>query len=105
MSNKSWHNKYDDDVSAMWKDHRKAQQDRRAARLPVRSDDIRRVETAGYAVRELTPYQFRIDGRLDLYPIHKRWHDIKTNRRGSYRSETALAVAVRILGAKSSDHA
>ena len=46
-------------------------------------------------VRKLTDFQFRVDGRLDLYPIHRRWHDIKTNRRGTY--STALAVAIRIL--------
>lgn len=39
---------------------------------------------AGLTVQKLTDYQYRINSRLDIYPRNKRYHDIKTNKRGSY---------------------
>lgn len=41
--------------------------------------------TEGFEIVQLTEYQFRINGRLDIYPTWAKWHDIKTNRRGSFR--------------------
>lgn len=66
------------------KDHRQAQQKRRAERLPIRQDEIESIE--GYEVKKLTDYQYRINGIFDLYPIHKRFHNIKTGKRGNYKS-------------------
>jgi hypothetical protein len=85
----------DNDVTAMWREARYEQQERRAARLPIRVSEIEALQTEGFRVRKMTDYQFRINGRLDLYPIHRRYHDTRTNRRGNYQS--ALGVAVRIL--------
>lgn len=39
---------------------------------------------AGYTVDRLTPFQFRINGRLDIYPTNARFHDIKTGKRGDF---------------------
>lgn len=47
-------------------------------------DLMDRLRRLGYQVRQLTPYQFRIEGRLDVYPVNRKWHDIKSNKRGSY---------------------
>lgn len=85
------------DMGEVWKGYREAQQARRSQRLPIRTKEILELGRAGFVVVELTPYCFRIDGRLDLYPIHRRWHDIKANRRGTYR--VAKDVSVRILRA------
>lgn len=49
---------------------------------------------AGYTVRKITPYQFRIDDRLDVYPTNARWHDIKTGKRGGFEGKN-LARFVR----------
>lgn len=84
------------ETTEMWRDVRRAQQDRRAARLPGRTEDILALAPLGYRVRELTAYQFRVNNRLDLYPVHRRYHDLKTDRRGTY--PTPVVIARRLLG-------
>ena len=37
-----------------------------------------------YEVERLTQYQYRINGVLDIYPVNKRWHDIRSGERGNY---------------------
>ena len=37
-----------------------------------------------YQVQRLTQYQYRINGILDIYPVNKRWHDLRNGDRGSY---------------------
>ena len=70
------------DIGEYFEGHREAQQERRAKRLPVRTDQILALRREGYSVEAKTPYQFRVDGAFDLYPIHNRWHDLRTNKRG-----------------------
>lgn len=65
-----------------WDWYRREQQERRAKRLPIRTDAILHLRAQGYTVQQLTEYQFRVNGRIDLYPIHNRWHDLKTQERG-----------------------
>ena len=72
-----------------------AQKHRRRIRLPKRTDDIEVLRAEGFRVRRITPYQFRIDEALDLYPIHRRWHDLKANKRGTY--QTPMQIAMRLL--------
>lgn len=79
----------------LWREYRRAQQQRRAARLPIRTQEILKLRAKGFDVRELTEFQFRVDGALDLYPIHRRYHVLKTGKRGGYSN--ALACAVRVL--------
>lgn len=83
------------EMSEVWKDYRQQQQARRALRLPLRTEEILALRQSNFDVRQLTDYQFRVDGRLDLYPIHRRFHDIKTGKRGTY--QTAKAITVRVL--------
>lgn len=47
------------------------------------SDELR---DRGYGAIMLTPYQIRINNRLDIYPVNRRWHDLKNNLRGDYRN-------------------
>ena len=72
------------DMGEMWHDMREAQQERRAKRLPLRTTEILSLKDDGFDVEEKTPYQFRINGRLDLFPTHNRYHDIRKNIRGGY---------------------
>ena len=65
-------------------DYKEAQQERRKERLPIRTDEILELETLGYEVKKFTDYQYRIQGTIDIYPIHRNWHNIKTNKRGNY---------------------
>lgn len=79
----------------LWKEYRRAQQQRRSDRLGPRTDEILALKGKGFDVRELTPYHFRIDGKLDLFPIHRRYHFVAENVRGGYRDP--LSAAVRFL--------
>jgi hypothetical protein len=45
---------------------------------------IDRLGLQGFSIHEFTPYHFRINEILDVYPVNQRWHDIKANERGSY---------------------
>lgn len=74
--------------SEFFQKYKDDQKERRAVRLPVRQEEIEGLD--GYEVKKLTAYQFRVNGVLDLYPIHKRWHNIKTGKRGNYK--TALEI-------------
>lgn len=100
MARKSFVND-DEDLGGAWREYRRAQQERRAARLPVQTEAILALRGKGFDVRQITDYQFRIDGALDLYPIHRRFHDLRTQRRGtramvtlgrSYREPMDIAV-------------
>lgn len=46
--------------------------------------EIERLKTKGYRIHEFTPYQFRINDVLDIYPMNKKWHDLVNNKRGAY---------------------
>ena len=72
--------------SEQWKQYRQDQKERRAERLPTRSEEILLLAELGYTVKKLTDFQFRINDTFDLYPTHNRWHNIKT---GSKRDISA----------------
>ena len=67
-----------------WNQYREEQKERRKKRLPVATDEIASLKECGFIVEEKTPYQFRINGLIDIYPIHRRYHVLKTGRRGNY---------------------
>ena len=71
-----------------WDDteYRAAQRARREKRLPIRTAEILALRSEGYRVEQKTEYHFRINDTIDLWPIHNRWHDLRTNRRGGARS-------------------
>ncbi len=43
-----------------------------------------RLTKYGYTVEIKTPYHFRVNNCLDVYPQNRKWHDIKQNKRGEY---------------------
>lgn len=59
-----------------------------------RSQFVPELEAEGLEVKQLTPYQFRVNGQLDIYPTNAKWHDLKTGQRGSFY-DTNLARFVR----------
>lgn len=65
-------------------DYKTAQQKRREVRLPIRTSILMSLQGEGFKIEQKTPYHFRVNGRLDLWPIHNRFHDIKTGRRGGF---------------------
>ncbi len=46
--------------------------------------EIQALHKRGYLVEKKTPYQFRIECVLDLYPTRKRFHNIANQQRGEY---------------------
>jgi hypothetical protein len=54
--------------------------------VPDRIKDIESLRRKGYKVRMITPYQFRINDALDLFPTHQRFHNLRTQKRGSYKN-------------------
>jgi len=85
----------DEGMGPAWKAYKEAQQHRRHLRLPKRTGEIEELRADNFRVRRLTAYQFRVDEALDLYPIHRRYHVLATNKRGTYQS--AKQIAVRVL--------
>lgn len=67
-------------------EYREAQRIRRAERLPIRTAQILALRSYGYKIVELTPYQFRVNDAVDLYPIHNNYHVIRSGKRGSVRN-------------------
>ena len=66
------------------REYRDSQQKRRAERLPIRQKEIEDLSPE-YEIKKITDYQYRINGIIDLYPIHRNWHNIKKNKRGTYK--------------------
>jgi hypothetical protein len=75
------------------KEHTREQ---RAEKRAAGTTEILALRDRGFKVEELTDCQFRINGRLDLFPTRRRYHDIKANRRGRYTA--AVDIAERVLG-------
>lgn len=69
--------------SRFWQQYREEQKQRRADRLPDRKAEIEALSPL-VNVEKKTDYQYRINDTLDLYPIHRRFHNIKTGKRGNY---------------------
>lgn len=40
--------------------------------------EIEKLIDIGYEVVEITPYQYRVDGTLGLYPTGQKWHNLST---------------------------
>jgi hypothetical protein len=73
-------------MSDEWKQYREEQKERRKDRLPDRQEEIESLSSLGYTVKKITEFQYRINGTYDLYPIHNRWHNLKTQKRGGAKS-------------------
>lgn len=75
----------EDDESELWREHNKEMQQMRDRRRNSIEKVFEALEFQGYSVRHITPYQIRINEILDIYPSNKRWHNIKTGKRGDLR--------------------
>lgn len=78
------------DIAEYFKDHKEAQRERRAKRLPIRTNEILGLREKGFKVEQKSEYHFRINGVLDIWPTHNRWHYLKENSRGGYPHVNAL---------------
>ena len=72
------------EMGDIFKEYKHKTRERRDKRLPIRTKEICALVHDGFSVERMTDYQFRINNHIYLYPIHNRYHDIKTNKRGGY---------------------
>ena len=72
-------------ADGVWSEYKRQQKNRRKDRLPDRTAEIGRLKSHGIEVLRLTAYQFRIGGRFDLYPTHRRVFDMETKTWGDYK--------------------
>lgn len=50
-------------------------------------DDIERLVAFDFRIVSYPgDYHFRINGRLDVWPTTKKWYDLNSKRRGTYKS-------------------
>ncbi len=68
--------------SEMWRKHNKQMGEMREKRRTNFEDVFNDLIRRGHTLKQMSLYQFRVDDVLDIYPSNKRWHDIKSNRRG-----------------------
>lgn len=73
-----------DDFRAM-REHRRRQNEKRRDRNVEWIERFRQ-DNPDSEVEEITPYQFRIDGFLDIYPTNQKFHNIETGKRGFYHT-------------------
>lgn len=66
-----------------WRQHDAEVKDQKEETLRHRTQDILDLSVNGYKVERITDYQFRVNDTYDLYPVRNRWHNLKTNQRGS----------------------
>lgn len=71
-----------------WTAYQADQRARRQKRIPTRVQALMGLKASGYTVEALTAYCFRINGVLDVFPVHNRWHDLRTNTRGGAKDLT-----------------
>lgn len=49
------------------------------------AERVENLRKLGFKIEVKTPYHFRVNGRLDVFHVNRRWHDIEKNERGDYR--------------------
>lgn len=59
--------------------------DKRSQNKKSITQELDNLRKQGYEIKSFTPYQHRINGALDLYNVSRKWHNIKTQQRGTYR--------------------
>ena len=63
--------------------YRAAQEARRSRRMKVRIRKILALQALGFRVVQQALNHFRVNGRLDLFPLHNQWHDTRLGTKGS----------------------
>ncbi len=73
----------------------KLHRENRAVRIP----EILKLRDLGFDVVDLNlGQQFRIDGKIDLYPGGERFYVLVTNQRGSFTGRQILSVVRDLIG-------
>ena len=75
----------DEAEKQMWKDHKKEVDIMRQKRRGQFRETIKEFRDMGFDVKEVTPFQFRFNDSVDVYPSNKRYHDLTKGVRGDIR--------------------
>jgi len=77
-----------------WEEYKRQQSQRRKKRLLHRVELLYKIcGTLNFSIEKKSEYQYRIingDKIIDIYPIHYRWHDLKTRKRGQVPGDAGL---------------
>ena len=71
-----------------WKKHAKQMDNMRRSRRNEFWQVIKEFRRLGFEVREITPYQFRFNDCLDIYPSNKRYRELVKRSRGDIRGKS-----------------
>lgn len=77
-----------DDEKKAWKDHAEQMDNMRQRRRWQFKQVIREFERMGFVVEEISPFQYRFNDSVDVYPSNKRYHDLIKKVRGDIRGKT-----------------
>lgn len=84
-----------EELSEHYRGIRAAKAARLAAGREKETKNILALIGQGFAVEQLTPFHFRVNGMLDLFPTRKLYHDLRTNTRGEYVK--ALDIVQKVI--------
>ena len=76
-----------DDEKKAWKDHAEQMDNMRRRRRDQFWQVIKDFRRMGFEVKEISPFQFRVNESIDIYPSNKKYHDLKKNERGDIRGK------------------
>jgi hypothetical protein len=64
---------------------------KRNKELQVRREELETLVAFDFDVKQFSPYHYRIEDRLDIWPSSKKWFDRITHAKGTYQSLLDLA--------------
>lgn len=76
--------KSDGDV---WRENKEAIRQHKEERRNEATGYILDLIREGYEVEQKTEFHFRVNATLDLYPTRRKWHNLKTGKRGTFRPD------------------
>lgn len=64
------------------------------------AESIIALQHEGFKVERLSPFQWRINNRLDLFPTNRKYHDVIRNERGSYIGAADICRKILFAGSR-----
>jgi hypothetical protein len=75
-----------------WKEYKTKLREERKLRRGPRITEIMGLAKLGHKVVHLTPYQYRINNEVDVYPTNNRYCILRFNRWGGYNNVTEFII-------------
>ena len=76
-----------DEEKQAWREHADKMTNMRNRRRSQFGEVIREFENMGFEVKEVSRFQYRFNDCVDIFPSNKRYHDLKTHKRGDIRGK------------------